>query len=85
MRKVYNYIILLVYCLSFFILVLLGVGVVISIIFFFKNGVFIFPEDQIKRAIFFGFVTGVFAWAGIVIFKLIDKFKARKFPPSDQE
>jgi hypothetical protein len=53
---------------------LLSIGAVVSVIFYFKNEVFSFPLSQIKRAIAFGIITGITAWVGIILFKLFDKY-----------
>lgn len=44
---------------------------VVSLFFSFKNEFFLFPINQIKRAVYFGVITGLTAWVGIVFSKLI--------------
>lgn len=85
MKIVWGYLILLLYCCLFFTIVLLGVGLVVSLFFSFKNVEFIFPINQVRRAIYFGVITGLTAWVGIVFSKLITKCKTKKLPPSDPD
>ena len=80
MKIIYSYFLLLFYCCMFFTLMLLSTGLIIIFIAFLKNDSFLFPISQIKRAVVFGFITGLVAWIGIIIFKLIDKLKP---PPKD--
>jgi uncharacterized membrane protein len=75
MKLIYSYLLLLFYCCIFFTLTLLSTGVIIIFMFFLKNDSFLFSISQIKRAVVFGFITGVVAWIGIIVFKLIDKLK----------
>lgn len=84
MRILWNYLTLLLYCCLFFTIALLGVGLVVSLFFSFKNEFFLFPINQIKRAVYFGVITGLTAWVGIVFSKLIARYKSRK-TPSDSE
>ncbi|MCY9847282.1 hypothetical protein [Pectobacterium jejuense] len=80
-KSLYRYIALLLYSCLFFILMLLSLGIIISSVYYFSHGVFNFPKYQVERAVVFGSITGVAAWLGILIFKLLDKFK--KKPHSD--
>ncbi|EOC2278134.1 hypothetical protein ACI1O1_005312, partial [Escherichia coli] len=72
------------YCCLFFTIALLGVGLVVSLFFSFKNEFFLFPINQIKRAVYFGVITGLTAWVGIVFSKLIARYKSRKTPPDSE-
>ncbi|MCX0053512.1 hypothetical protein, partial [Escherichia coli] len=74
----------LLYCCLFFTIALLGVGLVVSLFFSFKNEFFLFPINQIKRAVYFGVITGLTAWVGIVFSKLIARYKSRKTPPDSE-
>ncbi|MED8970848.1 hypothetical protein RCL99_06440, partial [Escherichia coli] len=56
----------------------------ISVFFSFKNEFFLFPINQIKRAVYFGVITGLTAWVGIVFSKLIARYKSRKTPPDSE-
>ncbi|EMP3899022.1 hypothetical protein WD107_002961 [Escherichia coli] len=84
MRILWNYLTLLLYCCLFFTIALLGVGLVVSLFFSFKNEFFLFPLNQIKRAVYFGVITGLTAWVGIVFSKLIARYKSRKTPPDSE-
>lgn len=55
----------------------------ISVFFLSKMG-FLFPINQIKRAVYFGVITGLTAWVGIVFSKLIARYKSRKTPPDSE-
>lgn len=79
------YIKLLIYSCFFCILVCFVFGAAASFIFYVKNGHFLIPEGQIIRAIFFGCIAGTSITAATIVFNLIDKFNARKSPPSDPE
>ncbi|MGI5752248.1 hypothetical protein ACRYKV_18495 [Escherichia coli] len=70
--------------LPVFTIALLGVGLVVSLFFSFKNEFFLFPINQIKRAVYFGVITGLTAWVGIVFSKLIARYKSRKTPPDSE-
>lgn len=85
MRILWNYLTLLLYCCLFFTIALLGVGLVVSLFFSFKNEFFLFPINQIKRAVYFGVITGLTAWVGIVFSKLIARYKSRKTPPDSEQ
>lgn len=61
LQVLWNYLTLLLYCCLFFTIALLGVGLVVSL-FFFKNEVFLFPINQIKRAVYFCVITELTAW-----------------------
>ena len=80
-----SYIKFLIYSCFFCVLfcVILGVGA--SFILYIKNGYFLIPEGQIKRAIVFGCIAGTAITAAAIVFNLIDYFKARKSPPSDPD
>ncbi|MDC6832164.1 hypothetical protein [Escherichia coli] len=84
MRILWNYLTLLLYCCLFFTIALLGVGLVVSLFFSFKNEFFLFPINQIKRAVYFGVITGLTAWVGIVFSKLIARYKSRKTQPDSE-
>ncbi len=79
------YIKLLIYSCFFCILVCFIFGAAASFIFYLKNGHFLIPEGQIKRAIVFGCIAGTAITAAAIVFNLIDYFKARKSPPSDPQ
>lgn len=77
MTFLYRYIALLFYSCLFFILMLLSLGFIISLVYYFSHGEFNFPKYQIERAIVFGSITGIAVWLGILIFKILDKFKKK--------
>ncbi len=79
------YIKLLIYACVFCIVFCFILGAGASIIIYFKNGYFLIPNGQIKRAIIFGCVAGVAITMATLVFNLIDKYNSRKSPPSDQD
>ncbi|ENV9336535.1 TPA: hypothetical protein ACJVFL_001737 [Klebsiella aerogenes] len=79
------YIKLLIYSCVFCIFFCFILGAGASFIVYIKNGYFLIPEGQIKRAIVFGCIAGTAITLATIVFNLIDKFKARKSPPSDSE
>ncbi|MEB8194990.1 hypothetical protein NGI12_16185 [Raoultella terrigena] len=80
-----SYIKLLIYSCIFCILVCFILGVGAALIAYIKNGYFLIPEGQIKRAIVFGCIAGVAITLATIVFNLIDKYNSRKSPPSDPE
>ncbi|EGO7456271.1 hypothetical protein IVA10_001970, partial [Escherichia coli] len=83
MKQLYSYVVLFLYsCLSS-IVMLLFLGGVVSIFYFFKGDGFYFPVNQFKRAIVFGFIAGTAITLATIVFNLIDKFNSRKKTPSD--
>ncbi|QWA14038.1 hypothetical protein GTU79_22540 [Sodalis ligni] len=76
MKILYRYFTLLLYCCLFYSNAN-DFGFIISLIFYFINGTFNFPEPQLERAIIFGLITGIAVWFGILIFKLLDILKIR--------
>lgn len=82
MKQLYSYVILFIYsCLSS-ILMLLLLGGGIAAYYFLKGDGFYFPLSQLKKAIVFGFIAGSAITLATIVFNLIDKFNARKKPPS---
>lgn len=79
------YIKLLIYSCVFCIIVCFILGAGASFIIYIKNGYFLIPDGQVKRAIVFGCIAGTAITLATIVFNLIDKFKARKSPPSDPE
>jgi len=79
------YIKLLIYSCAFCILLCFILGAGASFIIYIKNGYFLIPDGQIKRAIVFGCIAGIAITLAAIVFNLIDKFNARKRPPSDPE
>lgn len=85
MKQLYSYVMLFIYsCLSS-ILMLLLLGGGIAAFYFLKGDEFYFPLSQLKRAIVFGSIAGSAITLATIVFNLIDKFNARKKPPSDPE
>jgi len=62
---------------------ILGCGA--SFIIYIKNGYFMIPHGQVKRAIVFGCIAGTAITVATIVFNLIDKYKSRKTPPSDPD
>lgn len=79
------YIKLVIYSCVFCILVCFILGACASFISYIKNGYFLIPDGQIKRAIIFGCIAGTAITLASIVFNLIDKYKSRKTPPSDPE
>ncbi|TCV90964.1 hypothetical protein EDC52_1274 [Biostraticola tofi] len=67
------------YCIFF--CGLMGTGA--SVFIYFKTGFFLIPEGQIIRGFLFGCIAGSAITLTVIVFKLIDKYKARANPPSD--
>ncbi|URQ62204.1 hypothetical protein LQ939_08135 [Pantoea alhagi] len=85
MKRLYGYVMLFIYsCLSS-ILMLLLIGGGIAAFYFLKGDGFYFSTGQLKRAIVFGCIAGSAITLATIVFNLIDKFNARKKPPSDTE
>jgi len=82
MKQLYGYVMLFLYsCLSsILMLLLLGGGV--AVFYFVKGDGFYFPLNQLKRAIVFGCIAGSGITLATIVFNLINKFNARKKPPS---
>lgn len=62
-----------IYLCSCAVLLLFLVGGGISLFFYFKSGMFIFPSEQIVRAVFFGVVAGT----AISLYMLVTTFLGR--------
>lgn len=77
------YIKLLVYSCIFCILICFILGAGASLIIYIKNGFFLIPNGQLKRAIVFGCIAGIAITLATIVFNLIDKYNSRKSPPSD--
>ncbi|ECA5251943.1 hypothetical protein ZQ34_005146 [Salmonella enterica subsp. salamae] len=77
-----TYIKLLIYSCFFCIAVCVLLGVGVSLIVFLKDGYFLIPDGQIIRAVVFGCIAGSAITLATIVFNLIDKFNARKKPPS---
>lgn len=73
---------LLIYSCVFCILLCFILGAGASFIIYIKNGYFLVPDGQIKRAIIFGGIAGIAITSATIVFNLIDKFNFRKKPPS---
>ncbi|OMP94786.1 hypothetical protein BZP36_09540 [Raoultella terrigena] len=83
MKHVFSYVVLSIYWSVALSVFLLCIGGGISTIHYISDGIFIFPENQIKRAIAFGCICGIAITVITLVYRLIDKFKTRKSPPSD--
>lgn len=77
-RSFCKYAALLMYSCVFFVIALLVIGLIISSIYYLKDGVFNFPRNQIERAIVFGVIAGSAITLAAILFKLIDMFKIKK-------
>jgi len=77
------YIKLLIYSCVFCIQLCFILGAGASFIIYIKNGYFLIPDWQIKRAIIFGVIAGTAITSATIVFNLIDKFNFRKKPPSE--
>lgn len=84
-KYLFSYVVLFFYWSVALSVFLLCIGGVISTIHYISNGVFISPENQIKRAIAFGCICGIAITVITLIYRLIDKFNIRKSPPSDPD
>ncbi|WP_395755595.1 hypothetical protein OT793_12325 [Edwardsiella ictaluri] len=85
MKRLYAYVILFIYSCFSSILMLLVLSGVISIFFLLKGDGFYFPLSQLERVIVFGCIAGSAITLATIVFNLIDKFNARKKPPSDPD
>lgn len=85
MKNVYAYVMLLIYGCIFSILMLLLLGGGIATFYFLKGNGFYFPPEQLKRVVFSGCIAGSAITLATLIFNLIDRFNARKQPPSGPE
>ncbi|AIR62537.1 hypothetical protein LH23_18310 [Cedecea neteri] len=72
------YIKLLIYSCIFCILFCFLLGAGASFIIYIKNGYFLIPDGQIKRAIIFGCIAGIAITSATIVFNLIDKFNTKK-------
>jgi hypothetical protein len=79
-----TYIKLLIYSCFFCIAVCVLLGVGVSLIIFLKDGYFLIPDGQIIRAVVLC-IAGSAITLATIVFNLIDKFNARKKPPSDPD
>ncbi len=75
-----TYLKLLLYSCFFCISLCFVFGLGASFVFYIKNGYFLIPHGQMKRAIVFGFIAGMVITLCTLIFNLIDKFRTP--PPS---
>ncbi|EJF33107.1 hypothetical protein A936_02532 [Enterobacter sp. Ag1] len=73
-----SYIKLLIYSCIFCILFCFLLGAGTSFLIYIKNGYFLIPDGQIKRAIVFGFIAGIAITSATIVFNLIDKFNTQK-------
>ena len=80
-----SYIKLLIYSCMFCIAVCFLLGGTVSLFIYSKDGYFLIPGGQITRAVVFGCIAGSAITLATIVFNLIDKFGARKKPPSDPE
>jgi hypothetical protein len=80
-----NYLKLLGYSCVFCCIVYFVLTGATAIIVYLKNGYFFYPLYHVKRTIIFGCISGTAITLAAIVFKLIDKFNARKKPPSDPE
>ncbi|RLM22761.1 hypothetical protein [Brenneria goodwinii] len=72
---------LFVYCLIFFWVLGFGYRLIIGLLSYLLTDEWAIKKAELVRIFYFGGMTGCIAWLGILIFKLLDKFK--KKPPSD--
>ncbi|MBS1205950.1 MAG: hypothetical protein H6R25_2849 [Proteobacteria bacterium] len=61
---------------------LIGVG---ALFIFLTKGYLFFPINHVERIFMFGCIAGSAITLVTIVFNLIDKFNARKKPPSDPE
>lgn len=59
---------------------LIGTG---ALFIYITKGYFFFPTYHVKRVIVFGCIAGTAITLYVLVVNLINKFKARKSPPSD--
>lgn len=78
-----TYIKLLIYSCLFCILFCFILGAGASFIIYIKNGYFLIPDGQIKRAIFFGCIAGSAITLAAIVFNLIDKIQSKKHSSSN--
>jgi hypothetical protein len=64
-----------IYSCSCAVLLLFLVGGGISLIFYVKSGVFVFPSEQIVRAVFFGVVAGTAISLYMLVIIFLEKFR----------
>lgn len=79
------YIKLLIYSCAFCIAVCFLLGGAASFIVYIKKGYFLIPDGQVVRAVVFGSIAGTAITLATIVFNLIDKFNARKKPPSSPD
>ncbi|WP_414147402.1 hypothetical protein ACMGGR_16990 [Erwinia sp. BNK-24-b] len=76
---------LLIYSCFFCVLLgffLIGAG---ALFIYFTKGYLFFPAYHVKRVVVFGCIAGTSITLYVLIVNLMNKFKARKNPPSDPE
>ena len=76
---------LLIYSCFFCILLgflLIGAG---ALFIYITKGYLFFPFYHVKRVVVFGCIAGTAITLATIVFNLIDKYNARKSPPSDPE
>lgn len=84
-KFILKYSLFFLYSYFFCIASLLLIGLAISGVYYFSNGIFDFSFSQVKRALFFGFIGGSGISLGTVLFNTIDWYNARKKPPTDPD
>ncbi|PNK65159.1 MULTISPECIES: hypothetical protein [Pantoea] len=80
-----SYVKLLIYSCVFCVVFCFALGVGASFIVYVKNGYFLIPVGQIKRAIAFGCIAGIAITLATIVFNIIDRFNNRKSPPSNPD
>ncbi|EBS4549509.1 hypothetical protein DQK32_27265, partial [Salmonella enterica subsp. enterica serovar Newport] len=56
-----------------------------ALFIYLTKGYIFFPVSQVMRVLVFGCIAGTSITLAAIVFNLIDKFNARKKPPSDPE
>lgn len=70
-----------IFCIAFGFLLIGGAALFIYL----TKGYFFFPVYHVERIFVFGCVAGSAITLATIVFNLIDKFNARKKPPSDAD
>lgn len=70
-----RFLLIYIYLCSCAVLLLFLVGGGISLIFYVKSGVFVFPFEQIVRAVFFGVVAGTAISLYMLVIIFLEKFR----------
>jgi len=79
----FSYVKLLIYSCVFCCLIYFTLTGVAAVFVYLSNGYFSYPLRHVIRTCVFGIISGVAITLAAMVFNLIDKFKARKSPPSD--